>query len=229
MASLLDTTQSVETPEGIELSLRPAGPAPRALAWILDTLIRAAIFWAAMIVVGVLGRFGTGLALILLFVLWWFYPLLFEVLRDGATPGKKALGIYVARMDGSAVGWGPSLVRNLLRTVDFLPVLYGLGLGTMLLNPRFQRLGDIAAGTMVLYRPTPTTRRRLPEVASVAPAIPLSPEEAQAIVSFAERSGRLTPERAEELAGLAAPLMSRERPADVNRLLGVARWLTGAR
>jgi hypothetical protein len=99
----------------------------------------------------------------------------------------------------------------------------------MLLNQRFQRLGDIAAGTIVLYRTHESTRRSLPPVTPVAPTIPLSPEEAQAIVSFAERSGRLTAERTEELAGLAEPLMSPDRPADVRRLLGIARWLTGER
>lgn len=229
MSALLDTTQSVETPEGIELSLRIAGPAPRALAWLLDTLIRAGIFWVATIALGVLGKFGTGLWLILLFILWWFYPVLFEVLRDGATPGKKTLGIYVARLDGTPVGWGPALVRNVLRTVDFLPVLYGLGLGTMLLNDRFQRLGDIAAGTVVLYRPSEARRYEAPPATPIAPPIPLSPEEAQAVLSFAERAPRLTAERTEELAGLAQPLMTPDQPRDVGRLLGMARWLAGER
>jgi uncharacterized RDD family membrane protein YckC len=227
--ALLDTTQSVETPEGIELDLRIAGPAPRALAWFLDTLIRGAIFWVATIALGVLGKFGTGLWLILLFLLWWFYPLLFEVLREGATPGKKALGIYVAGLDGTPVGWGPSLVRNLLRSVDFLPVLYGLGLATMLLNDRFQRLGDIAAGTVVLYRSGETRRYEVPQVTAIAPPIALSPEEAQAILNFAERAPRLTAERAAELASLAKPLMAPQHPQDVRRVLGIARWLAGER
>lgn len=229
MPALLDTTQSVETPEGIELELHIAGPAPRALAWFLDTLIRIAIFWLATLVLGILGKFGTGLWLIMLFVLWWFYPMLFEVLRQGATPGKKALGIYVAGLDGTPVGWGPSLLRNLLRSVDFLPLLYGLGLATMLLNDRFQRLGDLAAGTVVLYRSGEARRYQIPQSAAIAPPIALSPEEAQAILSFAERAPRLTAERAAELAGLAEPLMTPQQPQNVPRLLGIARWLAGER
>lgn len=226
---LLDTLHRVETPEGIELVLHPAGPAPRALAWVIDSLIRLAILWLGAVVLGALGRFGLGMFLVLWFVVWWLYPVLFEVLRGGATPGKRAVGIYVAHADGTPVGWSASLVRNLLRVVDFLPLLYGLGLATLLLSPRFQRLGDLAAGTLVLYRRDRRARAAPPEQRPLPPGLPLTLDESQAVISYAERVHLLTPERARELAGLAAPLAGPDEASRVERLLGTARWLAGER
>lgn len=225
---LLDSREWVETPEGIELLLRPAGPAVRALAWLLDTLLRLAILWVSSMALGLLGRFGMGILLVVFFVLWWLYPVLFEVLRDGATPGKKMVGIYVARRDGTPVRWGESLVRNLLRSVDFLPLVYGVGLTSMLLSRSFQRIGDIAAGTLVLYRSSGDRRPALPDARPVAPPIALSPDEAQAVVGYAERVDQLTDERAAELAALPAVLT--DGAADKRgRLIGIAHYLRGER
>ena len=78
------------------------------------------------------------------------YPIWFEVKRDGATPGKRVMGIRVVQRNGAPVGWGPSVLRNLLRTADFLPVGYGFGLLSILFSGSFRRLGDLAAGTVVI-------------------------------------------------------------------------------
>ena len=149
---MLDTAREVPTPEGIELSLRLAGPVSRALAWAIDLVVRMAVIAAFGAVLGVLGKFGWGLFLILWFALEWLYPTVFEVYFDGATPGKKSLGLIVLHDDGTPVRLAASFTRNLLRAVDFFPALYGVGLMTMLLNRDFKRLGDIAAGTVVVYR-----------------------------------------------------------------------------
>jgi uncharacterized RDD family membrane protein YckC len=92
---MLDTAREIPTPEGIELTLRLAGPVPRALAWGIDLLLRLAAFAVLSIPLGMLGAVGAGIFLILWFGLEWLAPTLFEVYFDGATPGKRALGLMV--------------------------------------------------------------------------------------------------------------------------------------
>src|SRR5207342_2574723 len=117
---------------------------------------------------------GSGILLILWFALEWFYPTICEVWFNGATPGKKFLGLLVLHADGTPVGLPASLIRNLLRAVDFLPFLYGFGLLAMLLNRDFQRLGDIAGGTLVVYRETAFQHGAIPPAVPLPPAMPLS-------------------------------------------------------
>src|SRR5208282_5922974 len=94
---------------------------------------------------------GMGLLLIILFLLEWFYPVAFEVLARGQTPGKKLMDLRVLRADGAPVGWSRSTVRSLLAFADFLPFGFAAGLTAMLVSRRFQRLGDLAAGTVVVH------------------------------------------------------------------------------
>ena len=225
---MLDTLREVQTPEGITLQLALAGPVPRALAWVIDTLIRIGIYIVLMFALSSLDRFGLGLMMILLFVIEWFYPMLFEVLRNGATPGKKAMALRVLHEDGTPVNWTASAVRNLLRAVDFLPVLYGFGLAAMLLSRDFQRLGDQVAGTVVVHTERTQGKGELPEARPVAPGFPLSQDEQQAVISFAERSTNLTEARAEELAELTGPLV-KDGGRPLTRLLGMANWIAGRR
>ncbi len=159
---MLDTAREIPTPEGIELNLRLAGPVARALAWAVDLLLRVAVFGVLGIPLAMLGSVGGGIYLILWFGLEWLYPTVFEVYFGGATPGKRALALMVLHSDGTPVGLSASLTRNLLRAVDFLPFLYGFGLLAMVLSRDFQRLGDIAGGTVVVYRETGPPARRDP-------------------------------------------------------------------
>lgn len=226
---MLDTARQLETPEGIELDLRVAGPVPRALAWFMDTLIRFAGYIVLWTVLGAMGKFGVGLALICMFLLEWFYPVIGEVYMDGATPGKRMLGIRVLHDNGTPVKWTASIVRNLIRFVDFLPFLYAFGLITMLLHRDFKRLGDLAAGTLVVYREEQedaATER--PQARAVAPAYRLWPGEQQAILDFAERRAQLTPERVDELARAAGPL-TRGTADPAEQLAAVANWVAGQR
>ena len=146
----------------------------------------------------------------------------------GATPGKKALGLIVVHDDGTPVGWPAALTRNLLRFVDFLPLFYLFGLVSIALSRDFKRLGDHAAGTLVVYREAAARRRRLPALAPEAPAMALSAREQRAVLDYAERVPDLTPERAAELAEIAAPLVGAERgDAAVARLVRIANHLLG--
>ncbi len=227
----LDTLTSAETPEGIALALRPAGVVARAGAFAIDLMIRGALMLVVSMVLTPLGRFGSGLALILWFALEWFYPVLFELLPSGATPGKRALGLRVTMDSGLPITPAASLLRNLLRTADFLPFAYGLGLATVLMRSDFKRLGDIAAGTIVVHVQRATLHGALPEATPSAPAHPLTPRAQAAVIAWAGRSTRITEARLAELAQLAAPVTgvnAASRDA-VMRLLSVANWLMGKR
>jgi uncharacterized RDD family membrane protein YckC len=231
----LDTLHTAETPEGIALSLRPAGVVPRMLAYLIDLGIRLVLYFAAALVAIPFGGVGAALMLVLYFALEWFYPVVFELMRRGATPGKRTMGLEVVMDSGLPVTPAASLTRNLLRAADFLPMAYGFGAASMLLRPDFKRLGDLAAGTLVIYGDTVGLHGQVPDAAPRAPARPLAPREQAAIVAWAGRAGTLTPDRLEELALLAVPATTppHRPPPDEGeatpRLLGVAQWLLGRR
>lgn len=226
---MLDTTRAIETPEGVTLDLAPAGPVIRAQAWLWDFLLRAVLYIVYGIGCAFLGRMGLGVWSILAFLTEWFYPVLFEVLGGGRTPGKRVAGLRVLMDDGAPVSWSASLARNFLLSADFLPLFYGFGLLSMLLNRDFKRLGDLAAGTVVVHAEPPPPPRRLPRGEIELPHLRLTLDEQRAVVAFAERAPTFSPQRAEELAGLAAPLTGQAGPAGVVRLLAFARGLLGRR
>lgn len=217
----LDTVHTFETPEGVDLGLRVAGPLPRALAWVLDALIRYTALFALSMLLLPLAGLGVGAFLILLFLMEWFYPVLFEVTR-GATPGKKAMGLTVVHDNGTPIGWPAAMIRNLLRVVDFFPLFYGAGVVSMLINRQFKRLGDLAAGTLVVYVEE-ARRSEAPIAAEPRPLpVPLAVEEQRALLDFAERSTTLAPGRVEELAEIISEARG---PAAVQTVLGYAHWL----
>lgn len=226
---LLDTTRRVATPEGIELTLHLAGPVPRAMAWAIDIALRGVILFALAAVLSAIGRAGSGLLLLAAFFLEWLLPAMLEATWRGQTPGKRAMGLMVLNDDGSPVRWPAALTRNLLRAVDFLPAFYGVGLAAMTVSRDFKRLGDLAAGTVVVYREEKLAHvATIPQAPPVPPPFSLSLEEQRAVLEFAERSASLTPERMEELASLPAPLVGRLDPArSAARLVGMANYLAG--
>jgi uncharacterized RDD family membrane protein YckC len=225
---MLDTARRIATPEGIELELRLAGPVPRAGAWALDFLLRLAILFLAGMILGALGGFGTGVFLLIWFFLEWLFPAWCEVNWGGATPGKKAFGLAVLHDDGTPVRWPAALARNLLRAIDFLPLFYGIGLLTMVTNRDFKRLGDLAAGTIVVYREAKPRGFQVPEGTPLAPAVALTLPEQRAILDFAERVPGLTAERAEELAAIPRGLVgAASGPAATERLVRIANYLVG--
>lgn len=226
-SSPLDTRHRVETPEGIDLHLRPAGLLPRALAFAIDLGIRGAILGVAALGLALLGKLGMGLISILVFLITWWYMVLFEVLNQGRSPGKQLLGLRVIHDDGTPVGWTASLTRNLLRFVDLMPFGYTLGILSCLNHPTFKRLGDIAAGTLVVYSDTPPAPAELPEAIAQQAPFPMSQEEQRALLGFAERGSQLSPARRAELAGLLAePLQVSQSQAEAT-LNGIARGLLG--
>ena len=226
---MLDTVREVHTPEGVALRLPAAGPVPRALAWLIDFGIRMGLLMAASMVLGALDEAGMGVYLLVLFVLFWLYPILCEGLFDGQTPGKRALDLRVVSSDGAPVGWLAACVRNLMRTVDMLPFGYACGLVSSLADPWGRRLGDIVAGTLVVHAPRVQAQPLVPGAEVAAPRVALRPAEQAAVVAFAERAPRLTPERQAELADIAEPLTGARGADGVVALQGIANWLLGRR
>lgn len=223
----LDTRHQVETPEGIDLPLRPAGLVPRALAFAIDLGLRALGLGLMFVILAFLGKLGTGISSLLLFVISWWYMVLFEVFNQGRSPGKQWMGLRVVHDDGTPVGWSASLIRNLLRFVDMLPFGYSFGAISCLQHPTFKRLGDIAAGTLVIYREQPLQRPLIPDAQPLRAPFALTLTEQRAVLAFAERQAQLSNERVLELATLLAEPLRTAPSRAVAELNGIARGLLG--
>ena len=158
----IDSHIRVVTAENIGFEYRVASPFERLIAYALDLLIMGVgTVVASMVIVFVfsgigLEAFGMGIMFILSFLVMWFYGGVFETYMNGQTPGKRAMGLRVVRTDGSPINAGQAVLRNFLRLVDSMPALAGyipvylVGLVVTSCNTRYQRLGDLACGTMVI-------------------------------------------------------------------------------
>jgi uncharacterized RDD family membrane protein YckC len=229
---MLDTVVTVETPEGMLLELRPAGPAARFHAFLIDWLLRLMILYAAVVATTILGGVGTAFWLILLFALEWLYPVVCELMPSGATPGKRVMGLRVVMDNGLPVTPSAAIVRNILRAADFLPFMFGFAIVSMLVRADGKRLGDIAAGTIVVHDRPARSEAPVADAAPLQPALRLSREQQSAVVALAARAPRLTPQRLDELASLAAVVSGdtgHTGPEVTTRVLGVAQWLLGRR
>jgi uncharacterized RDD family membrane protein YckC len=229
---VLDTIVEAETPEGIMLELRPAGLAPRFYAFTLDLLIRLSLLYGVAIAAAVMGGIGLALWFILIFALEWLYPVAFELTQSGATPGKRLMGLKVVMDSGLPITPAASLTRNLLRAADFLPLLYGFAVVSVLVRRDFKRLGDLAAATLVVYRLKPASSATFGDLEPLAPAMSLAPHDQAALIALAARAPRLTRDRLDELAALAAPISGdtgKSGPEVTLRVLAVAQWLLGRR
>ena len=230
MQNLLDTNYQVETPEAIDLTAQVAGPVPRILAYLIDFLIRSVVQGAVLIVLAFAGVAGFGIFLIVVFVLEWFYPVLFEVFKNGQTPGKKYLQIAVVNDDLTPVTWSTSIIRNLLRAADFLPASYVLGLSVMCSTKNFQRLGDLAAGSIVIHkRSLDLGSSALPDAPAVPPPIALSREDQVAVTGFVQRHSQLSLGRQMELAEILSDITEKDGEAAVKEVQGMGNWLLGNR
>ena len=212
---IVDSQVTVETPEGVDFRFRIAGPGRRGVAFIFDWLIKIAIIWCISIMSSVLGLFGEagegmagGILLVTIFFTNWLYSALFEMMWDGQTPGKKAAKIRVVRSNGTPLGPYEAFGRNLLLGADAFPGLYTVGLISMLLTPRMQRLGDLIFDTMVIYQQR--ERIKVDPFVGVKPLLrsecPLRfdvPDRTLSVIEALFDSGRVVaPTRKEELATL---------------------------
>lgn len=241
----LDTTVAIETPEHIVFRYRIAGPARRALGHALDLFFcYAALAVLAVIVLiaaglgdlsnGEIGqgmKAGMGLILLAMFVAQWVWFVVWEAVY-GRSPGKRIVGVRVVTTSGRPIGWRAAALRNLLRAADVLPTGYVVGVLSMALSPRFQRLGDLVAGTMVIVPELPVAAKALElwppvhpsELATLPERVTLDAEERVAIEMFLRRRHSLGPAREHELAEMLAPKIAKRlgfMHRDKSRLLAI--------
>src|SRR5437867_3568123 len=181
---------------GVDLPLGRLGS--RALAQMIDlailTFASLILFLLALGLGGFTGSMTVAMVamIVVQFVLFWGYYFLWELLWSGQTPGKRAIGLRVVHADGTNIGLTASLVRNLLRPIDFRPADYGVGLLVLVITPRSQRLGDLAAGTVVvreLHGAEAGAHLDLRWPAGIRPG------DAELIESFFEQAPTLLPQR----------------------------------
>ncbi|MCU0795421.1 MAG: RDD family protein [Akkermansiaceae bacterium] len=240
----LDTLQAIELAEGVEVRLRIAGPILRGGALLLDVLIQWLLIGALTLLFALTvgwvagGQMSWGVVQLLWFFFSWWYPVFFEAGKWGATPGKKVFGLRVVQVSGSPITFGQAILRNFLRVADGMPFMigygvagliptFGIGLATMLATSRFQRLGDLAARTVVIYDRVPAEplAPSPPALESIPPGVALRPEEIRAVGAFRDRAGLWSEGRRIEIGDHARELTGSAGSAGVTRLMGIARWL----
>ena len=162
-----DDHLTIETPENVAFGYPVAGIGSRFIAALVDSaiivILQIAVFLLTILIAqrvfeldvqelaagGLAGWVFAGLGLVSFLFLWGYY-IFFESLWNGQSPGKRWTGLRVIRGDGRPVTLTESVIRNLVRLIDFLPSLYGVGVVVMFIDSRARRLGDMAAGTLVV-------------------------------------------------------------------------------
>ena len=240
----------IETPDHVVLRYQLAGAGNRGFAAIVDFLIAVVLMFAIGFAFQALTTLNptlddwSGWVVLLELLIAWLYFVLLEWLWNGQTIGKRLFGLRVISEDGEPARFVAVIVRNLVRVVDFLPALYGLGLVTLIVSSRSQRLGDYAGGTFVVRAPNPRRnwsalrtvsarpRWNLAESkASTEPTLRVLPGEAQRLVrEFVLREQKLTPAArtalATQIATRLRPLLPEFQVADdVDLIHTVARSL----
>ena len=226
----------IVTPEGVALSLEPAGLGSRLIATLIDTAIQAGILIAASILIAGVAAAGVGGDVVLVisllmafFVLFGYFPL-FEGLWDGRTPGKRAQHLRVIQKSGQPARLTHVLVRNLVRLIDFLPVWYSIGAITMVITKN-QRLGDLAAGTIVVKEVPAPAAQTLSLAHGTSTSAPsgldisgLSDEEYGLVRSFLNRRSELDSAARQQLAHQLADGLRKKVPGGTS--LGDEDFLT---
>lgn len=234
----IDSHVEIVTPENIAFRYRVAGPFRRFPAFALDLLVRFALMFVIAIVCAmagaVVGPAGFAAIFIGYFFIEWFYGGIFETMMNGQTPGKWVMGIRVLAVDGQPVTPIQAILRNILRFVDMMPLLswqifapeapmygiptFGFTLVTAALSPRFQRLGDIVCGTIVVVEErrwlTGVAKLEDPRAAQLASYIPMdfriNRSLARALAAYVDRRRFFSPARRREVAHhLAEPLLAK--------------------
>jgi len=202
----------IATPEGVDLELTLAGLGSRFVAEVLDVILQVVLAAAIAGGLGALGGYGQAVVFIAIFAILFLYHPFFELAAGGRTPGKRWTGLRVVMGGGEPVGLRASAIRNVIRLLDFLPVSYVIGSLSILVSSRNQRLGDLAADTIVVRERRGTaTRRDEPawlDVPQAAPAAShawdvsgISAGELAAVRSFLQRRHELTLDARNHLAG----------------------------
>lgn len=193
----------IDTPEQIALELQVAGIGSRFLAIAVDTVLQFSIYFGGFVALSFvqtpafvressLGLAPAVLAILFGFTIYWGYFALFEIFWSGRTPGKRLAGIRVIKDTGRPINPLEAIARNVLRAIDFLPVMYAAGVVTMMLNKHSRRLGDFVAGTIVVHDKQTEDVRPDWNLSAPAPATGgsvarMTPEELQLVETYLHR------------------------------------------
>ena len=208
---------TISTPEQLHLSYTTAGLASRFMAFAVDTLIQMLVILILFYSVPPLSswmyehmEWYIALWIVLITLVFQGYFLIFELLMKGRTPGKALLKIRVVRLDGRAADPAGLVIRNLLRIVDALPASYTIGVICIFVNQDNRRLGDLAAGTIVVVDQKRANLDAIMSSRAAAYDSRLSDHEAAVVRDFLARSGRLSEKARASLASqIASPLYDR--------------------
>ena len=212
-----DTRVAIATPEGVEVELTLADIGSRFIAGAIDFTIQIVVIVALWLIVQPAGAAGAAILTTASFAIIFFYDVLFEVLGRGRTPGKRWTGLRVVRAGGRPITLGRSSVRNILRLIDILPGFYAIGMTSIFISSKNQRVGDIAAGSHVV-RIRHGDQHRIPDssLSEIDPApaanwdvSAVSQDDVAAVRAFLERRNDL---RAQSRGEIAGELASRLRP-----------------
>jgi uncharacterized RDD family membrane protein YckC len=236
----VDRTLEVRTPESIAFSYDLAGLGSRFLALAIDQAIQISTLLAMFIGIVLAASRATitrhaappvtdrvaesiliALIVVVVFAVLFGYFIVFEAAWNGQTPGKKIVGIRVVRDGGYPIDFGASLIRNLIRVGEQLIGYYLLAAISALISPENKRLGDLAAGTIVVRDArlaAPANSGRQDPEPSYAPTAYLSGEERALIKRFLERRDALPPDRRRELAAQVAARVRKRVPLELARL-----------
>lgn len=225
----LDTRITIKTPERVEFERDVCGPFTRLFAALIDGVFIVVILSLLLFVMIFLSggqESAFGLYLAALFVIEWGYKILFEMLNRGRTPGKSAMRLRVISADGSPLRPGQAVVRNLVRALEGpVPFAYMPALASICLGRRFQRLGDLAAGTIVireeppfLLPPDPNRSAEIGRIQELLPArLALGGRMIKLLSEYNHRRRQLSAARLNEIAN---PLANRLK-SDLNLPAGI--------
>lgn len=193
----------VADPTGGRAEVNIAGIGARSLAFLVDwhvRLVLAAAIWVLALLwgpalIGPDSPFGDGGETTIIWLILWlllpmaiyllYHPVL-EIAMDGRTPGKRWTGIRIVRDDGTPAGTGPLLVRNIFRIIDSLPTSYALGLLVAMLDRHQRRIGDMAAGTLLVYEDR-TEKRIVEDYTAISGNTALAPGDQELLLDLLDR------------------------------------------
>jgi len=166
-----DETLNIDTPENVVFGYSVAGIGSRFLAALLDTtlivVIQLVVLLPILFVIGIetitenFTSWLVALLSLISFIFFWGYYIFFELIWNGQSPGKRLIGLRVVRRDGTPITLSEAFIRNLVRIVDLMPSGYGVGLVVMFIDAQSRRLGDLAAGTLVVHDRGPLSLEKL--------------------------------------------------------------------
>lgn len=202
---------TLETPEQLEINYTIARLGSRFIAALWDSFfivcLEILLVFGTFLIVNQLGGFESSLGnwiiggmVFMIFAILWGYYVIFELLWNGQSPGKRLAGIRTVRQNGAPIGLSESAIRNVVRIIDFFPFAYGFGVICMFVDLQSRRLGDFAAGTLVVHDKVPVSLETLGKQVTtdtrlLEPAIPnlnrLDETEVEAVRRFLQRRDTL--------------------------------------